>query len=114
GAANAIDLLEKEQDAALCAAAAIRRRMNALRPISRLPPEVLALVFRAYALHPRFEAPSTIIGSGWLDVIQVCHSWRQAALGSPSLWSSQDIPIGWGENWAHEFATRAGTTPVEL
>ncbi|VDC01467.1 unnamed protein product [Peniophora sp. CBMAI 1063] len=92
-------------------------------PVSRLPAEVLCLIFLACARETR---PTFLIhrrsqrlvqrksGSGWLDVTQVCRTWRRAALGYPVLWSSGDLPLDMGQTWAREISARAGTTTIKV
>ncbi|VDB95155.1 unnamed protein product [Peniophora sp. CBMAI 1063] len=107
-----------------------RRRANALRPISKLPPELLARIFCAYAALPKFnEAPSAAefslkdkvvvsyrrqIGTGWLDVVQVCHEWRETAFECPALWSSVPFPLDWGQHWARQFSALSGAMPIDI
>ncbi|VDB95232.1 unnamed protein product [Peniophora sp. CBMAI 1063] len=100
-----------------------RSRLNATRPVGRLPAEVLSLIFLIYALE---RIPSLSIarkaqglvlreqGSGWLDVTHVCRAWRHAALGYPALWSCCVIPLDLGQDWAREFLTRSGTTTLSV
>jgi hypothetical protein len=58
---------------------------NALAPISVLPPEVLARVFRFLSLQ---EPPcSGKQNLGWIRATHVCCFWRQVALGDSSLWA---------------------------
>jgi len=57
---------------------------NALAPISRLPPETLAVIF-SFLSSSAFDE-----GVGypeWLRVTHVCRHWRETALNFPHLWS---------------------------
>jgi F-box-like len=61
-------------------------RRNALAPISVLPPEILARVFRFLV----FEDPACSRGQnlGWIRATHVCQFWRQVALDDSSLWAT--------------------------
>ncbi|RPD56287.1 hypothetical protein L226DRAFT_214444 [Lentinus tigrinus ALCF2SS1-7] len=72
-----------------------RALINASTPVARLPPELLAYIFIYAALEdervklhkdtfPRFESPSR------LAISHVCHTWREIALATPSLWAQID------------------------
>lgn len=62
----------------------LRRRINILAPISRLPPEILLEIFALAC-----QAPSTtplFFGS-------ICTSWRTLAWNTPTLWSSITLKV---------------------
>ena len=67
---------------------ALRSRRNALAPISRLPPETLAVIFS-------FLSPSAWDKEAGhfarMCVAHVCHRWRETALNHPRLWSHIDF-----------------------
>ncbi|KAF9255476.1 hypothetical protein L218DRAFT_336315 [Marasmius fiardii PR-910] len=62
-----------------------------LRPVHKLPPELLERIF-SFTLNPSasedpFQASSSLHPSGMPWVLaQVCQSWRNLALSTPSLW----------------------------
>ncbi|KAI0056329.1 hypothetical protein BV25DRAFT_1627708 [Artomyces pyxidatus] len=63
-----------------------------LAPISRLPPEVLAIIFESctwaenlFSLRDHEGFPPEQIG--WMKVSHVCRRWRQISLGHAALWS---------------------------
>ncbi|KAH9021622.1 hypothetical protein EDB85DRAFT_413366 [Lactarius pseudohatsudake] len=93
---------------------ALRRRRNALAPISSLPPELFAAIFSILRL------PRTVLLGGesdhrlsWLRVAHVCHQWREVALNHPFFWSHVDFttltPAG-----ATEMLVRAKSVPLYL
>ena len=55
--------------------------LNADAPISRLPPEVLSLVFLWTA---SLSSPKT----SWIRITHVCRQWRDVALQCPTLWTN--------------------------
>ena len=70
----------------------LRRRRNALAPISSLPTEVITAIFfflrvpgsESRSTCPRGEKPDRL---AWLRVAHVCHQWREIALNQPLFWS---------------------------
>jgi hypothetical protein len=91
---------------------ALRRRRNALAPISSLPPEVFATIFSFVRL------PDCIILSepdqlACLRVSQVCHQWREIALNQPLLWSHIDFTSVTSAG-AAEMLSRARAVPLHL
>ena len=89
---------------------ALKSRRNALAPISRLPPEILAAIF--FLLPP----------SAWVKkagnlakicVTHVCRQWRETALNYPRLWSDFNFtkltPAGMAE-----ILALAQMTPLHL
>ncbi|KAJ8514641.1 hypothetical protein ONZ45_g7857 [Pleurotus djamor] len=79
----------------------VRRKIEALRAdirtlegycnarllvISRLPSEVLSIIFEYVAIlgSPLYSKPY----AGWLGVTQVCRLWRDVAINSPRLWNT--------------------------
>ncbi|GJE90034.1 hypothetical protein PsYK624_061550 [Phanerochaete sordida] len=82
--------LESEATRIQATMLAVKSRRNALVPIGRLPPELLAEVFYElvclYDDHPRspkqHQSPFY-----WLYVTSVCSAWRRVALNAPRVWS---------------------------
>ena len=61
-------------------------------PVDSLPPELLPLVFSLALPEDAFNVYSRKYSP--LNVSQVCSSWRNLALATPSLWSHLTYPIG--------------------
>ncbi|KAH8091699.1 hypothetical protein BXZ70DRAFT_476761 [Cristinia sonorae] len=81
-------------------------------PISRLPVEVLADIFRwclpdtATVFTPRRRL-------SWISVTHVCRYWRDVALQTPTLWTA--IPVGQGSvPFAKEFLARSRRSPLRI
>ncbi|KZV67358.1 hypothetical protein PENSPDRAFT_736545 [Peniophora sp. CONT] len=119
------------------------QRQNALRPVGRLPAELLSMIF-AYAQSPPYSGgahdrwlprryPVEVISDdkvakteektktkqvirfalGWLHVTHVCSAWRTAALHNPSLW--QDITsFALPTRSVLDIVARAGTLPLHI
>ncbi|GLB40946.1 hypothetical protein LshimejAT787_0901610 [Lyophyllum shimeji] len=76
-----------------------QQRHNALSIVYRLPPELLASIFKFVA------ADETDVSKlRWVSVSHVCSRWRRTALDSPDLWSN--IPFG-NPPWAAEMLARS-------
>ncbi|KAH8979253.1 hypothetical protein EDB92DRAFT_2118864 [Lactarius akahatsu] len=94
----------------------LRRRRNALAPISSLPPELFTAIFSILRLPP---SDTVLLGGepdrhlSWLNVAHVCHEWRELALNQPFFWSHVDFttltPAG-----ATEMLVRAKSVPLYL
>ncbi|KAH9070750.1 hypothetical protein EDB83DRAFT_361943 [Lactarius deliciosus] len=95
---------------------ALRRRRNALAPISSLHPELFAAIFSIL----RLPLSDTVLLGGepdrylsWLSVAHVCHQWREVALNEPFFWSHVDFttltPAG-----ATELLVCAKSVPLYL
>ncbi|KAI0039349.1 hypothetical protein FA95DRAFT_1684332 [Auriscalpium vulgare] len=87
-------------------------------PVSRLPPEILCLVFFILSKidHPNLNRPQTDRRKyklGWVTVTHVCQRWRTVALSDPALWASNiALPSVLGDCWAATFVTRAQNLPL--
>ncbi|KAH9957782.1 hypothetical protein BC827DRAFT_1362793, partial [Russula dissimulans] len=85
----------------------MRTRRNDFSPISRLPPELLAIVFTLHAInHP----PLGQLALGWITVTHVSRHWRQVALSNPKLWVN--IVFDLGAEWAEEMLERSKAAPI--
>ncbi|TBU47508.1 hypothetical protein BD309DRAFT_951671, partial [Dichomitus squalens] len=90
-AASAHRALESEIAKHTDAILDLKGRLNAMAPISKLPPEILSEIFAVVAKvyqttrnPPRFRPRRTY---KWIIVTHVCRSWRHVALETPRLWS---------------------------
>ena len=97
-------------------ARSLKLRRNALAPISRLPPETIAIVFSFLSLprgYVRLLTGDKQDILAWLRVSHVCHRWREIALDQPRFWSRIDFttltPAG-----ATEVLSRSKMAPLEL
>ena len=84
---------------------------NGLMPISLLPPEVLARVFRFLVLE---EPPcSRELDLGRIRATHVCRFWRQVALGDSSLWATiSGIPTD--TELISEMLARSRDAPLDI
>ncbi|EPQ55556.1 hypothetical protein GLOTRDRAFT_138451 [Gloeophyllum trabeum ATCC 11539] len=71
----------------------LKRRLNTLVLVARLPPELLAEVFIAYAELSTSQHVDQYHGytvhqyRSRFRIAQVCHHWREVALQNPRLWA---------------------------
>ncbi|KAF8066614.1 hypothetical protein FPV67DRAFT_1495703 [Lyophyllum atratum] len=84
-----------------------KRRHNELSLIFRLPPEILATIFRFLTVASEFDFRRL----RWFRVSHVCSHWRRVALECPSLWS--DIPFSC-PRWAEEMLARSKMAPLTI
>ena len=63
----------------------LKRRHNALVPISCLPPETFVEIFSLLPSPP--DDSKRVPYLEWISVTHVCHQWREIALHSPYLWN---------------------------
>ena len=87
------------------AISALRKQYNAVAPnISRLPGELLSLIFQAFvddywvthskSSYDTNEVEAKIYTTSmckWLVILHICHHWRSIALGTPSLWNRIEL-----------------------
>ncbi|PIL25214.1 hypothetical protein GSI_13103 [Ganoderma sinense ZZ0214-1] len=92
-AAHARKQLESEVAKHVDAIIDLKGRINAMAPISKLPPELLSAIFTEVAIThytgrpPRSCCGATLLPYKWITLTHVCHSWRAVALNTPRLWS---------------------------
>ncbi|KZT23906.1 hypothetical protein NEOLEDRAFT_1242855 [Neolentinus lepideus HHB14362 ss-1] len=75
----------------------LKRNLNTLLPIARLPPELLAEIFLAYMStneNSTFYPFSRYKYHRRFYIAQVCQHWRQVALEDPRLWANIDLSAG--------------------
>ncbi|KAI0050364.1 hypothetical protein FA95DRAFT_1467881, partial [Auriscalpium vulgare] len=79
--------------------------------ISRLPPEILGLVFSFEAeMDPPRCYEDAKPNLGWINVTHVCRRWRYIATDHSSLWARIEFTLG--ERWVEEMFRRARTSPL--
>ncbi|KAI0718114.1 hypothetical protein C8Q72DRAFT_153835 [Fomitopsis betulina] len=92
----------------------INTQLNALAPVSKLPPELLSNIFLDVAVRGSADPPrgqSRMVGR-WIHVTHVCRSWRETALQCAPLWShlhSSDSP-----KCIEEFLARSRDAPLSI
>ena len=94
----------------------LKLRRNALAPISRLPPETIAIVFSFLSLpreYVRLFSGDKQDNLSWLRVSHVCHRWREIALNQPRFWSRIDFTTLTSAA-ATEVLSRSKMAPLEL
>lgn len=74
----------------------LRKRWNGLASVSRLPLEILSIIFEVFVTDycERRMTGNEIRGTslcGWLVVLHICHHWRNVALGNPRLWTRIEL-----------------------
>ncbi|PPQ66397.1 hypothetical protein CVT26_011266 [Gymnopilus dilepis] len=75
-----------------------RFRLNATRPINRLPVELLAFIFsqvqncEPWSLFPPATMEEMKGFHSWLKLTRVCIHWRRTAISEPSLWARVYLP----------------------
>ncbi|KAI0372924.1 hypothetical protein BV20DRAFT_1014134 [Pilatotrama ljubarskyi] len=67
--------------------ALLKRYRNSLRPIHRLTPDILALVFLELIEDHDHPLSSQYGAISWTYIAHVCHRWRAIALGCAALWT---------------------------
>ena len=85
---------------------ALRRRRNALAPISCLPPEVFSTIFSFV----RAEEPDHL---ECLNISHICRQWREIVLSQPLLWDELDFTTVTSAG-AAEILARARSVPLDL
>jgi hypothetical protein len=89
---------------------ALKHRRNAVVPISRLPPEGLAIVF-SFLSPP--ECDEEVYYQTLIRATHVCRYWRETALNYPTLWSHIDL-FKLRQAGIAEILVRARMVPLHL
>ncbi|KAJ7593888.1 hypothetical protein C8J56DRAFT_423501 [Mycena floridula] len=107
--------LDAEEHKLQRAAASLKGYRNSLLPVHRLPPELLAEIFRLLQEQPQsfcpsfeYEVPSRS-DYRWMDLLQVCRHWRGIVATSPMLWSAIDTLFR-----PETFLKRSGAAPLSV
>ena len=95
----------------------LKRQLNTMTLISRLPNEILSGIFVLVA-RTSFETPNNSRGYRrsrraypWLKVTHVCHSWRVIAHNTPRFWS---FLVLIEQQLAKEFLCRSKEAPLHI
>ncbi|KAI0780670.1 hypothetical protein BD413DRAFT_8515 [Trametes elegans] len=67
--------------------ALLKRYRNSVRPVHRLSPDILALVFLDLVQDHENPLNSQYGDFSWVYIAHVCHRWRTIALGCATLWT---------------------------
>jgi hypothetical protein len=90
----------------------LRTRHNSLSPISSIPSEILGAIFVHHAQEIQFlYFPHEPVVLSWLNVVRVCHHWREVALGTPELWAT---PFLNSSRATEEMLVRSKMVPLNL
>ncbi|KAH9058276.1 hypothetical protein EDB87DRAFT_1626765 [Lactarius vividus] len=100
---------------------ALKRRRNALAPISSLPTEVITTIFSFLHIPITLSAFTPLICEkpkrqerlAWLRAAHVSHQWRDIILNQPLLWSHVDFTI-FSSAGVAEILSRAKKVPLHL
>ncbi|KAF8257863.1 hypothetical protein EI94DRAFT_1756479 [Lactarius quietus] len=100
---------------------ALRRRRNALAPVSSLPTEVIATIFCLLRVPVATSPliPFTFTPGDkpdhlpWLRIAHVCQHWREITLNQPLFWSHLNFTT-FSSTGAAEILSRAKTAPLHL
>ena len=87
-----------------------KERYNDASMISRLPAEVLSIVFQIYACSAQQEQGRRQ-QIEWTAVLQVCSHWRRVALESPSVWSHVTFAY---VRWTEAMIERSKSAPLTV
>lgn len=96
------------------------RQQNSRAPISRLHPEILAIVFqhvRDACFADRRLDDSYRQRMDWVAVTHVCNWWRDVALHAPQLWTNihiSRVQHGWYTEMLHRSKQRKLKISVDL
>ena len=109
---TAVSAIDQEIDAARWLVQSLLSRRSSLAPISTLPPELLARIFRFLNLEDqaRFGVPVKF----WFKATHVCRHWRQVALDDSSLWARVTVTESSSSDWVSEMLVRSRNAPLDI
>ncbi|KAI0264867.1 hypothetical protein BC834DRAFT_970438 [Gloeopeniophorella convolvens] len=87
-------------------------QLNALLPVSLLPPELLSRIFRHIQDDANDRETSPLLG--WATVTHVCRQWRQVALEDASLWGKIEGRVWHNRKWFPELLARSKQAPINF
>ncbi|KAI0043304.1 hypothetical protein FA95DRAFT_1681999 [Auriscalpium vulgare] len=115
---TALARLKSERTAVVSLLATLDAHINAVAPVSRLPPELLCRVFSNLVeeeeeegyLQPGMDRfPRTM---PWVRLSHVCRHWRDVALNDPTFWARLNLPLP--PQWADAIISRSQGSPLFL
>ena len=107
---DSFESLDKEIERHMDMIVSLRKRRNSLCPISRLPAEILFMIFRSLqVVNPENSFCSD---RKWIAVTHVCSAWRTVALNCPILWSR--ISSFKQEAMVEAFLERSKESPLDV
>ncbi|KAF8837263.1 hypothetical protein BDN67DRAFT_909567, partial [Paxillus ammoniavirescens] len=87
---------------------------NETAPISRLPSDVLAIIFEeSRRLLNQWPGPRRPLPVE-VQLSHVCARWRQVALSTPSLWTTIKVPILHREVAVRAYLQRCNQSPLDI
>ncbi|KAI0636713.1 hypothetical protein C8Q77DRAFT_1154627 [Trametes polyzona] len=89
----------------------LKRYRNSLRPVHRLSPDVLALIFLEVASEDCHPLSSEFGTFSWSFVAHICYRWRVIALGCAALWTQLSTRY---PQAAMTCLERSGDAPLSL
>ncbi|KAG6808264.1 hypothetical protein H0H92_004701 [Tricholoma furcatifolium] len=93
-----------------------KNRQNTLTITCRIPPEVLACIFRYFvkdAVGDNADPDTHSKKIDWIRAVShICSHWREVALSTPSLWST--IDLGYAPAFALEMLQRSKNVPLSV
>ncbi|EAU82673.1 hypothetical protein CC1G_08830 [Coprinopsis cinerea okayama7 len=102
----------------------LKSQINELAKVSRLPDELLCVVFALYkekefslrgyffSDRPDYSLPSRRDLLSWTKITRVCRRWRAAAIDCPSLWG--DLAQTMRLPWLNRAISRAKEAPLSI
>ena len=87
-----------------------KERYNATSMISRLPVEVLSIIFQICARSAQLEQ-GRLQQIGWTVVLHVCTHWRRVALACPHVWSYVTFAYS---RWTEAMIERSKSVPLTV
>ncbi|KAI0040910.1 hypothetical protein FA95DRAFT_1470856, partial [Auriscalpium vulgare] len=86
-----------------------RTEHNALQPICRLPPELLAIIFARVAS----KGPSHGGHLAWINLTFTCQHFRRIAIAQPTIWAN-NIALTLSSEWREPMLVRAQDVPLTI
>ncbi|KAL0961219.1 hypothetical protein HGRIS_006186 [Hohenbuehelia grisea] len=97
----------------------LKIRRNSLLPVSKLPNDILCLIFELVRDQFtwdcwRFGIARYRLYFEWMNLTRVCQTWRLAALGCATLWRFIFVRHDASVAWLDGFLARARSVPLDI